>query len=212
MPAPRHRRPYLGLALPALTLPALTLPARRPACPPCRVPPALKAPASRRRWPTSTGVWSSRAWLAPSGSPRELLLSTAAAVCLGARGGGRRALCGEDAGGCNRVAAGAVGKGGRGRAAAGAGTGGAACRVASHWAPSAGSPSHPPAPPAPLLLCSYIPGDTFAKDSAQYVWLAAELAATDRSIFPWLIVNFHAVSGRAGWWGRCGLCSLLHTS
>jgi hypothetical protein len=64
--------------------------------------------------------------------------------------------------------------------------------------PSAGNPSHAP---APLLLCSYIPGDTFAKDSPQYAWLAAELAATDRSIFPWLVVNFHAVSGRADWRG-----------
>ena len=71
------------------------------------------------------------------------------------------------------------------------------------------SPTPLPHPhPALALLCSYTPGDTFAKDWPQYAWLAAELAATDREIFPWLIVNFHAVSElvwclNVGCW--CGL-------
>jgi len=70
-------------------------------------------------------------------------------------------------------------------------------------------PQTPPTTLAPLL-CSYTPCDTFAKDSPQYRWLEAELAATDRATFPWLIVNFHAVSGRAGWAGavcRMGCCA-----
>ena len=164
LPRPRLACPHPAcpaLTLPALTLPALTLPARRLACPPCRVPPPLKAPASRRRWPTNTGVWSSRAWLAPSGSPRELLLSTAAAVdrccCLGAKGGGRLVLCGEDAGGCNRVTAGAVGKG-RGRAAAGTGTGGARRVGGVTLSAICRQPLTPPRPTRPTAAVQLHPG------------------------------------------------------
>ena len=40
--------------------------------------------------------------------------------------------------------------------------------------------------------CRYIPNDTFAEDTAQYRWLKQELAATDRAVYPWVIVNFHA--------------------
>ena len=31
-----------------------------------------------------------------------------------------------------------------------------------------------------IFLTSYIPGDTFATDSEQYMWLAADLAKVDR--------------------------------
>ncbi|KAI8465064.1 MAG: Metallo-dependent phosphatase-like protein [Monoraphidium minutum] len=43
-----------------------------------------------------------------------------------------------------------------------------------------------------IALTSYIPNDTFTEDTAQYKWLAADLAKVDRKKTPWLIAYFHA--------------------
>ncbi|GBF95409.1 hypothetical protein Rsub_08371 [Raphidocelis subcapitata] len=43
-----------------------------------------------------------------------------------------------------------------------------------------------------FALTSYIPNDTFSKDTQQYKWLEGDLAAVDRKRTPWLIAFFHA--------------------